>query len=351
MNMRILTRVIGVSVLGGSGYAGGELLRLIAAHPDLALIAAGANERVGEPIGAVHPQLACSMPGEFVPNDSPAALGADLVFMALPHGVSGPLAERVDESTRVVDLGADHRLRNAAQWHAYYGASPHARAWAYGLPELPGRRPIIAGSSRVANPGCYATAIQLALAPLIAADVLADEPIAVVAASGTTGAGRKPTDGLLASSVLGSVAAYRAGGAHQHTPEIEQGLSDVGGRPVQICFTPLLAPMPRGIVATCIASAAGTITSAEAAEVLSTAYIGERFVTVLDGDTWPTSGATVGTNRAILRAVADERTGCITVVAALDNLGKGAAGQAIQNANLMLGIDEATGLTCEGVWP
>jgi len=275
---------------------------------------------------------------------------ADLVFLALPHGESAAIVKTVHDDVRIVDLGADFRLTSSKAWTSYYGGD-HAGSWTYGLPELPGSRDAIAASTRVANPGCYPTAVALALAPLAKAGVIEPTDIVVVAASGTSGAGRKASDALLATNVMGSMSAYKVGGVHQHTPEMEQSIAtsagwDVGD--VRLSFTPTLAPMPRGIVATCTARVA---TDTDVRTVLVDAYAGERFVTVLPEGQWPQSGSVSGTNGAHLQAAVDARTGRVTVVSVIDNLGKGAAGQALQNANLMTGYDEAAGLDVIGVAP
>jgi N-acetyl-gamma-glutamyl-phosphate reductase len=263
------------------------------------------------------------------------------VFLALPHGESAALAARLPESVKVVDLGADHRLTDAAAWDSYYGG-PHAGAWTYGLPELPGQRAAIAAATRVANTGCYAATITLALAPLVAAGAVEADDVVVVAASGTSGAGRAAKAHLLATEVMGDLSTYKTG-AHQHVPEIKQA---TGAR--SLSFTPLLAPMPRGILATVTARPTGT---ADATEVLAAAYAGEPFVRVLPAGVFPRTAATLGSNACHLQATVDRDSGRVIVVSALDNLGKGAAGQAVQCANLMLGLPETTGLSALGVMP
>lgn len=335
-----------VAVAGASGYAGGELLRYLAQHPHFDLTAACAAGRAGETLGAVHPGFAASAwAGLVLEQATPHVLGdADLVFLALPHGESAALAAALPASTRIVDLGADFRLSDADAWERFYGG-PHAGTWTYGLPELSGARASIAASDRVANPGCYPTSVALALAPL--ASVIDLDDIVVVAASGTTGAGRKASDSLLASNVMGSMSAYKVGGVHQHTPEMEQTLSGAaGGAPVRLSFTPLLAPMPRGIVATCSAPLVG---APDVRAMMQEAYRDEPFVTVLPEGQWPQTSAVSGSNAAHLQVAVDSHVGRVVVVAAIDNLGKGAAGQAIQNANLMFGFDEGAGLDAIGV--
>jgi len=242
---------------------------------------------------------------------------------------------------RIVDLGADFRLRDATAWSRYYPGA-HAGTWTYGLPELPGQRELIAGSTRVANTGCYAVSVILGLAPLIAAGVADPEDVVVVAASGTSGAGRSAKQHLLASEVMGSLSPYKVG-AHQHVPEIKQASGAA-----TLSMTPVLAPMPRGILATVTARAAR---AADPAEVLRAAYCDEPFVHVLPGGQWPHTASTFGSNAAHLQATVDLDSGRIIVVSAIDNLGKGAAAQAVQNANLMLGLPETAGLSTDGITP
>ncbi|MBM7079749.1 N-acetyl-gamma-glutamyl-phosphate reductase [Micromonospora humida] len=331
---------IRVAVAGASGYAGGELLRLIAGHPEFDLVAATAHRQAGAPVTAVHPQLV-GLDLTFAATDPATLADADLVFLALPHGESAALAAELPESVRVVDLGADHRLRDADAWSRYYGG-PHAGAWTYGLPELPGQRAAIAGATRVANTGCYAVAITLALAPLIAAGAVAPADVVVVAASGTSGAGRAAKAHLLGSEVMGDLSPYKVG-AHQHVPEIKQATGATG-----LSLTPVLAPMPRGILATVTAVPTG---DADPRAVLADAYADAPFVHLLPEGAWPHTAATAGANSCHLQATVDVDSGRVIVVSAIDNLGKGAAGQAVQNANLMLGLPETTGLPLFGVAP
>ena len=292
-----------------------------------------------------------SLAGRRFAETSPEALSsADLIFLALPHGESAGLVAQIDPAARIIDLGADFRLVDPSAWAQYYGG-PHSGTWTYGLPELPGARAAVSESVRVANPGCYATAVALALAPLLGAGLVAVRDVVAVAASGTSGAGRKATDGLLASNVMGSMASYKAGGVHQHTPEIEQTLSGVAGTPVTLSFTPLLAPMPRGILATCTARLADGVTTEDLRICLADAYDPEPFVHLLADGVWPTTKSTTGSNAAALQVAADLHAGRAIVSVALDNLGKGAAGQAVQNANLVLGLPETTGLSAIGVSP
>ncbi len=343
---------IRVGVAGASGYAGGELLRLLLGHPEFELGPLSAGASAGGRVADTHPQLAAVSDTRFVATEAGIFADADVVFLALPHGESAPLAAELPTGTVVVDLGADHRLADAAAWQAWYGG-PHAGSWLYGLPELLDRRAALAGARRIANPGCYPTSVALGLAPLLAAGLVAARDVVVVAASGTSGAGRKAAPHLLGSEVMGAVSAYQVGGSHRHIPEMEQSLSEAAGTTVTLSFTPLLAPMPRGILATCtapLASGAG-VTSAELRTALLDAYAGEPFVAVLPDGRWPTTAATLGSNAAPLQGAADTRAGRATVVVAIDNLGKGAAGQAVQNANLALGLAETAGLSAVGVAP
>ncbi|MFI5836917.1 N-acetyl-gamma-glutamyl-phosphate reductase [Micromonospora sp. NPDC051300] len=331
---------IRVAVAGASGYAGGELLRLLAGHPEFDLVAATAHSQAGQPVAAVHPQLTGL--DLVLGATEPAALAdADLIFLALPHGQSAALAAALPDGALVVDLGADHRLRDADAWARYYGGA-HAGAWTYGLPELPGGRDEIAAARRVASTGCYAAATTLALAPLVAAGAVRPDDVVVVAASGTSGAGRAAKAHLLGSEVMGDLTPYKVG-AHQHVPEIKQATGATG-----LSFTPVLAPMPRGILATVTAVPTG---DADPRAVLAAAYADAPFVHLLPEGAWPHTAATAGSNSCHLQATVDVDSGRVIVVSALDNLGKGAAGQAVQNANLMVGLPETTGLSVYGVAP
>jgi N-acetyl-gamma-glutamyl-phosphate reductase len=335
---------IRVAVAGASGYAGGEVLRLVAGHPEFELAVACAQGRAGTPVGETHPHL-YDLDLTFTATDPAALAAADLVFLALPHGESAAIAAELPTGARVVDLGADHRLTDPADWARYY-SGPHAPAWTYGLPELPGQRDRIAAAARVAAPGCYATSVTVPLAPLIAAGLVSPDDVVAVAASGTTGAGRTPKEHLLASTVVGDLSTYRVG-AHQHTPEIKQAS---GAR--TLSFTPGLAPMPRGILATVTARpSAVTVGAQEVRDVLLAAYSDEPFVRLLPDGVWPHTKATLGSNACHLQGCVDADSGRVIVVSALDNLGKGAAGQALQCANLMFGLPETAGLTAIGVNP
>ncbi len=342
---------IKTGVAGASGYAGAELVRLLHSHPKFDVTVVTAASNAGQELSALHPALVGLGPMRLASSTPDALEDVDLVFVALPHGHSAALTDQLPDSLTVVDLGADHRLRDAADWDAYYGGGPAAKPWVYGLPELPGRREQIAAVNQVANPGCYATAIQLAAAPLLAANIGQSLDIVAVAASGTSGAGRKASIGLSATEVMGSVSAYKVGGVHQHNAEVMQELALVADSPVSLSFTPMLAPMPRGILATVTLKVGRDVSTRDVRKCLESAYSDSAFVHVLPSDVWPTTAATVGSNSVHLQASVDERSGRAVVVAAIDNLGKGAAGQAIQNANLMHGFDETLGLSALGITP
>jgi N-acetyl-gamma-glutamyl-phosphate reductase len=345
-----------VALAGASGYAGGELLRLIAGHPELEIAVLTADSSAGKTVCEVHPSLAGHRELadlNFEPQHAIKQAECDLMFMAMPSGQSAPLATSVPGEIKIVDLGPDFRLADSDAWARHYGGV-HAGRWVTGLPELPGARSLVAEAGRVAAPGCYSTAAILALAPLVAAGLVEASDVVVVAASGTSGAGRTLRADLLGSEVMGSVTAYQVAGTHRHTPEIVQALGEVageGGR-VAVSFTPVLVPMPRGILATCTAKlTSGAAGTAALRDALLNFYADEPFVCVLPEGRWPATGAVAGSNAVHVQAAADSGTGRAIVIAAIDNLGKGAAGQAIQNANLMLGLPETAGLTTMGVAP
>lgn len=335
------------AVIGASGYAGGELLRLLAIHPHFQVTVVSAHSNAGEQVTTVHPQLQSYADRSFVSTDSIDFSSLDLVFLALPHGESVALIAKIPAHVKIVDLGADFRLENAAQWDKYYGGK-HAGAWVYGLPELsPGQREAIKKETKVANPGCYATSISVGIAPAL--HLIDSTDIVVVAASGTTGAGRSAKINLIGSEVMGSLTSYKFGGVHQHTPEIEQALSAVGKKPAKISFTPILAPMPRGILSTISGKLIQPLTTQQAHVLFSAHYAEEFFVDVLPIGQMPKTSAVTGSNKVQLQMAVDENTNRLIVSVAIDNLGKGAAGQAIQNANLICGIAEISGLALDGI--
>ena len=335
------------AVIGASGYAGGELLRLLAVHPHFQVTAISAHSNAGELVTSVHPHLTTHNGEKFLAVSEIDFSDIELVFIALPHGESASLIAKIPSTAKIVDLGADYRLEDASAWEKYYGGA-HAGAWVYGLPELStGQRQAIAKESKVANPGCYATAITLGIAPAVNHVDVSD--VVVVAASGTTGAGRSAKINLIASEVMGSLTSYKFGGVHQHTPEIEQAVSAIAKKPVKISFTPILAPMPRGILATITAKLNKPMNSKEAHDLFTKHYAGEYFVDVLPLGQMPKTGAVTGSNKVQMQVAVDEHTNRLVISVSLDNLGKGAASQAIQNANIITGFHEGSGLSTDGL--
>jgi N-acetyl-gamma-glutamyl-phosphate reductase len=341
--------VLRVAVAGASGYAGGELLRLLLGHPGVEIGALTANASAGQRLGASQPHLLPLADRVLETTTTQTLAGHDVVFLALPHGQSAAVAEELGEDVLVVDCGADFRLRDAAAWERFYG-SPHAGTWPYGLPELPGARAALEGSKRVAVPGCYPTAVSLALFPAYGAGLAEDEAV-IVAASGTSGAGKSPKPHLLGSEVMGSMSPYGVGGVHRHTPEMAQNLSAVAGHPVTVSFTPTLAPMPRGILATCTAKAAPGTTADSLRAVYEKAFADEPFVHLLPAGQWPSTAAVHGSNAVLTQVAYDETAGRIIVISAIDNLTKGTAGGAVQSMNVALGLPETLGLPVTGVAP
>jgi N-acetyl-gamma-glutamyl-phosphate reductase len=338
-----------VAVAGASGYAGGELLRLLLTHPLVEIGAVTAGDNAGQRLGALQPHLA-PLADRVLAETTPASLtGHDVVFLALPHGRSAAVAAALPQETLVVDCGADFRLHDAEQWAAFYGGE-HAGAWPYGLPELPGRRDLLRRARRIAVPGCYPTVASLAIAPAVAGGLVVPD-VVVVAASGTSGAGKAPKSHLLGSEVMGNATAYGVGGGHRHTPEILQNLADLTEAQVTVSFTPVLVPMPRGILATCSAPLVAGVTATEVRESYLKAYDAEPFVNVLTEGEWPQTKAVHGSNACHLQVTVDASARRLVAVGAIDNLTKGTAGGAVQSMNLALGLDETLGLTAVGVAP
>ena len=345
---------VSVAVAGASGYAGGELLRLLLGHPELEIGALTAASSAGSRLGEVQPHLVPLADRVFEPTTPGALTGHDVVLLALPHGASAEVAAALPPDTVVVDCGADHRLTDPAAWAEFYGGD-HAGSWPYGLPELPHadgtrQRDRLAGARRIAVPGCYPTAASLALAPGFAAGLL-EPDVVVVAASGTSGAGKAVKPHLLGSEVMGNASAYGVGGVHRHTPEITQNLARVHDGEVRVSFTPLLVPMSRGILATVSAPLAREADADEVRSAYVDAYADEPFVHVLPEGQWPQTQSVLGSNAVQVQVTVDERVRRVVAVAVVDNLAKGTAGAAVQCMNLALGLDEAAGLSTIGLAP
>jgi N-acetyl-gamma-glutamyl-phosphate reductase len=339
------------AILGASGYAGAELLRYLSVHPVIEPVWLTADSNAGATVGDLYGHLPALSDVRFQPNDVASVPDVDVAFLALPHGSAAQHgADLAARGIAVVDISADWRLRDAALYDTWYGAPhPHPDGigeWVYGLPEI--YRSELAGAKRVANPGCYPTAAILALAPLLASGAIASDGIVIDAASGVSGAGRKSDASFGFSELDASYKAYGVG-KHRHTPEIEQELAVAAGTDVLVTFTPHLAPMARGLLATCYARL--TVDAPQARAALEAAYKTEPFVHVLGDGGQPATKHVSGTNHAIVGFAVEERTNTAIVTCAIDNLGKGAAGQAIQNANLMLGLDETAGLGAMGTYP
>lgn len=339
-----------VAVAGASGYAGGEVLRLLLGHPEVEIGALTGGSNAGQALGTLQPHLV-PLADRVLEETTPETLaGHDVVFLGLPHGQSGPVAAELGDDTVVVDCGADFRLTDPAMWERFYG-SEHAGSWPYGLPELPGQRERLAGARRIAVPGCYPTVSTLTLAPAVAAGLVEADDLVVVAASGTSGAGKAPKPHLLGSEVMGTASAYGVGGGHRHTPEIVQNLSGLTDADVRVSFTPMLVPMPRGILATASASVRDGVGADDLRAAYDKAYADETFVHLLPEDQWPTTKSVLGSNSVHVQVTLDESVRRLVAVGAVDNLAKGTGGAAVQCMNLALGLPETTGLTSVGLAP
>jgi N-acetyl-gamma-glutamyl-phosphate reductase len=347
---------ITAAVSGASGYAGGEVLRLLANHPEIEIGAITAHSSAGSRLGELQPHL-LSLADRVIVETTPANLaGHDVVFLALPHGASAEVAAQLPETTLVIDAGADHRLEDPEAWFKFY-RSEHAGTWPYGLPELlvggGGRkqREKLQGARRIAVPGCYPTSALLALVPGFAAGLLETDDVVIVSASGTSGAGKSVKPHLLGSEVMGSMSPYGVGGGHRHTPEIEQGLSNAAGERVTVSFTPTLAPMSRGILTTATARTKAGVDGAALRAAWEEAYTDEPFIHVLPEGQWPATQMVLGSNNAAIQLAFDPHAGRVIVSSVIDNLTKGTAGGAVQSMNIALGLPESAGLAQLGVAP
>lgn len=350
-----------VAVAGASGYAGGEFLRLILAHPEAQIGAVAAYSSAGDRLGQHQPHLLDLADRILEPTKLETFLGHDVVVLGLPHGQSGELSAQLQTAapdTIVLDLAADHRLVSAQDWADYYG-NEYAGAWTYGLPELlkagettaHAKRAEIAAATKLAIPGCNATAVTLAIQPGISAGLVDETRINAALTVGYSGAGKAAKTHLLASEAAGNLVPYAVGGSHRHIPEIKQSLRFAGAADPSLTFTPVLAPVSRGILATVTAPLAPGADPAAVRAAWEQAYSQERFVHLLPDGVWPTTGAVTGSNSALVQVGVDERAGTVIALVALDNLVKGTAGQAIQALNLALGLPEDTGLNVNGVAP
>ena len=337
-----------VAVAGCTGYAGGEVLRLLLGHPDIEIGALTANASAGTLLGRHHPHLVPLAGREVLPTTAEVLAGHDIVFLALPHGASAEVAAQLEPHVLVIDAGADFRLADPEQWEHFYG-TPHAGTWPYGLPELPGNREILAATQRIAVPGCYPTTVTLALLPALTAGLVTGRDVVVAAASGSSGAGKSLKPNLLGAELFGSASAYGVGGVHRHVPEILQNFGRLGADQPSVSFTPLLVPMARGILA--VVTAPTDASADEIRAAYEQAYADEPFVHLLPPGQWPQSQNVVGSNAVHVQATRDDAAGRLVAVATLDNLCKGTAGGAVQSMNLALGLPETTGLTTLGVAP
>lgn len=345
-----------VAVAGASGYAGGELLRLLAAHPNFDVVTVTGHSTVGQKLGQSQPHL-LSLAHLTLQETSASVLdGHDIVFFALPHGASGALSAELTNTRLVIDCGADHRLESSEDWAAFYGGE-FFDAWSYGVPELiigDGRkqRERLHGATHIAAPGCNASTVALSLAPGISSGVIEARDIVSVLAVGPSGAGKAAKQHLLGAELMGTANPYAVGGTHRHIPEIQQSLRWAGAAETPtISFTPVLVPMSRGILAASTAPLKPGVSAAEVRAAWQEAYGDEHFVRVLPEGVFPRTADTLGANTCLMGIAVDEAAGRVVVVAALDNLAKGTAGAAIQSANIALGLPEESGLSIDGVAP
>ncbi|ROQ38155.1 N-acetyl-gamma-glutamyl-phosphate reductase [Frondihabitans sp. PhB188] len=346
---------LSVAVAGASGYAGGELLRILSQHPEFEVTTVTAFTNAGQPLLAAQPHLRSLAHLTLVTTTAENLAGHDVVFLALPHGKSGEITAELPEGTLVVDCGADHRLRSEADWAAFYGGEFYG-AWSYGMPELihsggGKQRGELEGTKRIAVPGCNVTAMSLGLAPAVEAGLVEADDIVAVLAVGPSGAGKSLKPHLLASELMGSASAYGVGGSHRHIPETQQNLRVAGATRVSLSFTPVLVPMSRGILATTTAKLAPGVTESDVRRAYELAYGDEPFVHVLPAGEYPRVADTVGANTCLIGLAVDEAAGRLVAISALDNLVKGTAGAAVQSANIALGLPETLGLTMNGVAP
>lgn len=346
---------LSVAVAGASGYAGGEVLRLLAGHPDVTITTVTAHSNAGQRLTEVQPHLRSLAHLTLLDTTPENLAGHDVVFVALPHGLSGALTAALGAETLVIDCGADHRLTSESDWSAFYGGEYYG-AWSYGLPELllaggGAQRENLVGARQIAVPGCNVTAITLGLAPGVRAGVIEADDLVAVLAVGTSGAGKALRTNLLASEIHGSAGPYAVGGTHRHTPEIIQNLGVAGAGAATISFTPVLVPMARGILATSTAKLSPGADVGAVRRAWEAAYADEPFVHLLPAGAFPKTADVLGSNSALIGLAVDETAGRVVVVSAIDNLVKGTAGAAVQAMNIALGLPETAGLPLDGVAP
>jgi N-acetyl-gamma-glutamyl-phosphate reductase len=346
---RICGMSFSAAIAGASGYVGGELLRTLLAHPDVTIKTLTAASSAGSRLGEHHPHLMPLADRVLEPTDAEHLADHDVVFLALPHGTSAAVADLIGDETLVIDCGADFRLQSSDDWETFYGGE-HAGHWPYGLPELPGQRDALTGTKRIAVPGCFPTVSTLTVMPALLEGLVSPD-LTIVAPTGTSGAGKKLANKFLASEVMGQASAYGVGGVHRHTPEIEQNLQIATNVRPHVSFTPILAPMSRGILATVVAPLHEGVTEEQVRDVYTSTYTDEPFIHVLPEGVWPETKAVLGANTVLVQATADIRARKLVAIGAMDNLAKGTAGGAVQSMNLALGLDETTGLTTVGVAP
>lgn len=354
---------LSVAVAGASGYAGGEVLRLLADHPQVAVKTVSAHSTAGSALGLHQPHLRGYADLILAETTAQTLAGHDVIFLGLPHGASGEIAreiEQVSPGSLIIDLGADHRLENAGDWQEYYGGE-HPGTWTYGMPELlhagektaQAQRELLSQTKRIAVPGCNVTAITLGLQPGIVTGAVSGADTVAVLANGYSGAGKSLKTHLLASEALGAASPYAVGGVHRHIPEIIQNFNRAGAQQAPtLSFTPTLVPMSRGILATVSAPLNDPqLDTSQAQQLWQGVYGQETFVQLLPEGQWPSTAATLGANTALLNVAVDAKAGRLVTVVAIDNLVKGTAGAAIQSMNLALGLPEATGLPLNGTAP
>lgn len=345
---------IKVAVAGATGYAGGEILRLLLQHPkylagEMEIGALTGNSNAGQHVADLMPHLFQLAERVIQPTTTEVLDGHDVVFLGLPHGFSADIGAALSDDTLVIDCAADFRLKSAEDWTAYYG-SEHAGSWPYGIPEMPGHREEIVQARRIAVPGCFPTGATLAVLPAVEAGI-AEPDISIVSITGVSGAGKKASVAMLGAETMGSLKAYNTAGKHRHTPEVAQNVAEVTDKDITVSFTPVLAPLPRGILTTATMPLAKGVTDDAARAVYEEFYKDEPFVHVLPAGAQPQTQNVVGSNMCQVQVEVDAQAGKLLVTSAIDNLTKGTGGAAVQCMNIALGFDETAGLPQAGVTP